>query len=213
MTYPTTPRREAQGGFTLAEILVTMVVALLFAAGLSAFFINGLNVFSTQRTQSEADQSARRALLRFTQDVRQAITPDRGQAAPIQALDSTSVTLYSEVYNRNAGVTGDPRPLKVEYRLIGTQLIRSSAEPVGTYPTLSWGSYTVVDPLSENVQNGSTAVFTAYDFRGLQLSLPITNTKRVATIRIRLKLGQKTGASTTTTEIATNVTLRNFLLN
>ena len=214
MTTTTTTRRRSGGqeGFTLAEILVTMVVGLVFAAGLSTFFLGGLHAFSTQRSQSEADINARNALLRFTQDVRQAITPDDGQSAPILSLDSTSVVLYSEVDNRAGGVTTAPRPKKVEYKLVGTQLIRSSAEPIGVSPTLSWGSYSVINPVAENVLNGSNAAFTAYDFKGLQIPLPITNPKRIATIRIRLLIGQKVGASNTTTETATDVTLRNFIL-
>jgi prepilin-type N-terminal cleavage/methylation domain-containing protein len=214
MTRQTHITNRDESGFTLIEILVTMAVAAVFATGLSAFFVNGLNVFSTQRSQSIADIGARRAMQTFVRDVRQAITPDSGQSAPIVSLDATSVVLYSEVSNRVASSATPvlPKPQKVEYRLVGTTLVRSSAVPIGVPPTLSWGPYTVVDELASDVQNGSNAVFAAYDFRGLQLALPITNTKRIATIRIRIQLGQKTGASKTKTEIATNVSLRNFIL-
>lgn len=206
------PRLRHRDGFTLVEMLMVMVVSLIFMAALAAFFFNGTRVFSAQQTQGQADASVRETIGRFTRDVRQAITPNRSlRVPPVAYIDATRLTLYSEVGNRAEGIIATPRPQKVEYQLVGTQLIRSSVDPVGSNPPYIYGSYTTTDVLAENVQNGATAVFQAYDSKGLLIALPVAQPQRIASIRIYLKLGQKTGVSDTTTEISTNVTLRNRL--
>ena len=201
-----------EGGFTLVEILMVTLVMSIFAGGLMAFLINGTQSFSSQSSMSSADADARRALQRFTQDVRQAITPDRELTAPVDSISATAAVVYTEVFDRTAGTTGEPRPKKVEYRLVGTILERRSTDPVGATSPFTYGTPSVTEILAGNIQMGSDAVFTAFDDSGNVLALPVVQRKRIATIRIRLKLGQKTGASTTTTEIATNVTLRNRIL-
>ena len=207
-----TPRRAHEGGFTLVELLMVTIVMSIFSGGLLAFLIHGTQTFSSQASMSVADAGARRALQRFTLDVRQAITPDRELTAPVHSITSTSLVIYSESFDRTPAISGDPRPKKIEYRLVGNTFERLSTDPVGSNPPFAYGTPSVTEVLSDNIQNGSNAVFTAYDASGNTLALPVAQKKRIATVRIRLILGQLTGASTTTTEIATNVTLRNRIL-
>ena len=186
-----------QAGFTLVELLVAMVLVGVVAAAVYASFISGVEASSSRDTQARAQNNARAALEEFTRDVRQAVSPD-GLAAPVAAAPTaTSIELW--VDNRRSLTATTATPVRVRYRLSGTNLVRQ---------TLSGSTWSAEDVLAPAVVNGSTALFTAVDVNGTATAIP----GAVATISLRLILGDRSGRSSTTTELQGDATLRNLFV-
>ncbi|MEW6582890.1 MAG: prepilin-type N-terminal cleavage/methylation domain-containing protein [Actinomycetota bacterium] len=201
------PSRAARGGFTLVELLMGMGISLAFAAGLYAFFFAGLDAANTDASQAQAQTGLRQTVELFTRDVRQAVSPDDGINGGIQSLTATSAVVYVDP-NRDPTATV-PRPLRVRYQLVGTQLLRDVARPVGAAPPYSYTAYSTPVVMAEPVRNAATPVFQAFTEQGVSLGTPVAQTRDIKTVRIRLIVGQRTGNSQTTTELSTDVTLRN----
>ena len=93
-----------QGGFTLVELLVAMVLVGVVATAVYASFISGVEASSSRGTQARAQNDARMAMEEFTRDVRQAVSPD-GIIAPVAAAPTaTSIELWVHTTARS------PRP-------------------------------------------------------------------------------------------------------
>jgi len=183
-----------QDGFTLTELLVAMVLVGVVAAAVYASFISGVEASSSRDTQARAQNDARMAIEEFTRDVRQAVSPD-GLIAPVAAAPtSTSVELWVDNNRSLTATTASPK--RVRYRLSGTNFVRQVL--TGTV----WSAEEILAPA---VANGSTALFTAVDVNGAATTIP----GAVATISLRLILGDRSGRATTTTELQADATLRN----
>ena len=183
-----------QDGFTLVELLVAMVLVGVVATGVYASFISGVEASSSRDSQARAQNNARMAMEEFTRDVRQAVSPD-GIAAPVAAAPtSTSIELW--VDNNRSLTATTVAPKRVRYRLSGTNFVRQVL--TGTV----WSGEEILAPA---VANGSTALFTAVDADGAATTIP----GAVATISLRLILGDRSGRAGTTTELQADATLRN----
>jgi type IV pilus assembly protein PilW len=183
-----------QGGFTLVELLVAMVLVGVVAAAVYASFISGVEASSSRDTQARAQNDARAALDEFTRDVRQAVSPD-GIVAPVAAVPTaTSIELW--VDNNRSPTATTAVPKRVRYRLSGTNFVRQ---------VMTGTTWSVEDVLASPVVNGSTALFTAVDVNGAATVIP----GAVATLSLRLILGDRSGRASTNTELQADVTLRN----
>ena len=200
-------RREAQAGFTLMELLMTMAISLAFAVGLYAFFFAGLDAANTDTSQTRAQAGLRQTMDLFTRDVRQAISPDDGVNGGIMSVTATSIVMHVDP-NRDPSATV-PRPQRVRYQLVGTQLLRDVAQPVGAAPPYSYTAFGPPVVLVEQVQNGATPIFQAFTEQGVNLGSPVAQPRDIKTMRITVIAGQKTGNKASTTELSTDVTLRN----
>jgi prepilin-type N-terminal cleavage/methylation domain-containing protein len=183
-----------QGGFTLVELLIAMVLVGVVATAVYASFISGVEASSSRDLQARTQNSARGAIDEFTRDVRQAVSPD-GIIPPVAAAPTaTSIELW--VDNNRSLTATTATPVRVRYRLSGTNFVRQ---------TLSGTTWSTEDVLASGVANGSTALFTSVDINGAATVIP----GAVATISLRLILGDRAGRATTTTELQADVTLRN----
>jgi prepilin-type N-terminal cleavage/methylation domain-containing protein len=183
-----------QDGFTLIELLVAMVLVGVVAAAVYASFISGVEASSSRDTQARAQNDARMAMEEFTRDVRQAVSPD-GLVAPVAAAPTaTSIELW--VDNNRSPTATTAAPKRVRYRLSGTNFVRQ---------VLTGTTWSVEDVLASPVVNGSTALFTAVDVNGAATTIP----GAVATLSLRLILGDRSGRAGTNTELQADVTLRN----
>jgi Tfp pilus assembly protein PilW len=192
-------RLRSQRGATLIELLVTILVGTALAAAVLIIFQSGLLGANSRQSQGRAQSAARLAVDRFVRDARQALSPDGGTTAPVAAASSTSVEFYVDP-NRSATAT-TTSPTRVRYSLSGTQFVRQ---------VYSGGAWSTAEVLAQPVMNtASTPVFTAFDESGTAMASPVSSPADVSAFRIDLLLGQKTGASSTTTELTTDVTLRN----
>ena len=190
--------RRRQRGFTLVELLVTMVVGSVLGAITLAFFTSGLDSATSRVSQADAQDAARLAIERFARDVRQATSPDGGTQPPILSATSTAVELY--VDTRRSATATTPSPSRVRYQLSGTELVRQVDAGTG------YGSPEV---LAEPVQNGSTPIFSAFDASGAALGSPVISPAGVRGFTVELLVGQRNGATSTTTRLRSEVALRN----
>jgi prepilin-type N-terminal cleavage/methylation domain-containing protein len=201
-------RRARQGGFTLTELLMAIVLSSIFALGLYSFFFTGLTTARSHESQAIAQSTGRTALDRVTQDLRQSVAPDSTQA-PLISLSPTAVEMY--VDPSRTVTAGAPKPQKVRYAIVGNQLIREYAAPVGATPPYSYGAYGADEVLVSGMTQGTTPVFTAYSAQRAAFPATPTAAQLLATsqVNVHLLIGQKTGNTPTTLELNADVDLRN----
>ena len=204
-------RAPRQDGFTLIELLMGIALSSIFALALFGFFFSGVDSARTHESQARAQTDGRTAIDRMSRDIRQSISPDGGITTPVIALSPTSLQLYVDP-SRSTSATV-PRPQKVRYSVVSGQLVREAADPVGAAAPFSYGSYTQSEVVVDKLVNGATPLFSAVTVDGAALSASPTATelRDVAQISLRLLVGQKTGNSSTTLELDTDVALRNAL--
>lgn len=201
------PALQYRAGFTLVELLMGIAVAMAFAIALYSFFFSGLDAANTHQSQTRAQNGLRTAVELLSRDLRQAVSPDGGINGGIMSLNATSLVVHVDP-NRDPAATV-PKPLRVRYRLLGEQLVREVARPIGAAPPYSYTAYSPPVVLVEPLRNGATPLFQAFTRQGAPLASPVAQTRDITTVRIRLIAGQKTGLQATTTELSTDVTLRN----
>jgi type II secretory pathway pseudopilin PulG len=193
------------------ELLMAVILASIFSAALYGFFFAGVDAVRTHESQARAQAAGRETLDRVARDVRQAISPDEGTAAPVLAVTPTSIEMY--VDSRRAVATTTPVPQKVRYRLSGTQLVRDRAIALTTVPTITYGAYGGTEVMVADVRTGATPIFTTTTFEGIALPTTVggPTARDIAQVSVRLIIGQRTGNSNTTLELRTDVALRNAI--
>ena len=203
--------RRAQGGFTLVELLIGIVLSSIFALALFGFFFSSVDSARTSETQARAQADGRTAIDRLVREARQSISPDQGLTPPIIALSPTSVEMYVDASRLTSSKV--PRPQKVRYSIVANQLIRDSADPVGVSAPFSYGAYVNPEVLIDTLSNGAIAAFSATTDTGVALPATPTATqvRDIAQISIRLLVSQKTGNAASTLELKTDVALRNAI--
>jgi prepilin-type N-terminal cleavage/methylation domain-containing protein len=203
--------RARQRGFTLIELLMGIALSSIFALALFSFFFSGVDSARTSESQARAQADGRTAIDRFVRDGRQAISPDEGLTAPLIFLSPTSVEMYVDPSRAIADKV--PRPQRVRYSIVSSQLIRDTADPVGASAPFSYGGYAHPEVLIEKLSNGAIAAFSATTSEGVALPATpsATQMRDIAQISIRLLVSQKTGNSATTLELKTDVALRNAI--
>jgi type II secretory pathway pseudopilin PulG len=202
-------RGPASSGFTLVELLVGLVLAMIFALALFGFFFAGMDRVRTHESQARAQMDGRTALDRLVRETRQAISPDDGLTPPVISLTATTLEMYVDPSRSATSLT--PRPEKVRYSIVGNQLIRESSSPVGASPPYAYGPYARREVLIPALANGAVAAFRATTNEGYLLpATPApTQLRDIAQISVRLMVAQKTGNAATTLELTTDVALRN----
>lgn len=203
-----TRRRPRNAGFTLPELLIGIVLMGIFGLTLLAFYSTSLNSATTNENQSKSQADGRAALSRLSGELRQAISPDAGTTPPIQSLSTTSVVFYFDGTRDPNDIT--PFPQRVRYQVVGGQLLRDAANPVGAAPPYTWTAYGPQEVVATDVQT-TNPLFAASDINGNALGATLASpaTASVSQVRIRLTLGYRTGQSNSTLELTTDVVPRN----
>ncbi|MEZ5081286.1 MAG: prepilin-type N-terminal cleavage/methylation domain-containing protein [Thermoleophilia bacterium] len=201
----------AQRGFTLVELLISMILMAVFGLVLVGFFTASSNQATTHQSQAIAQEDARSATELMSRELRQAIMPDpTGTMPPVESLTPTSITFHIDT-RRTPGNLGGVLPRKVRYRLVGTDLVRDIAQPIGSSPPFSFTGYAGATVIAANVTNGASAIFSGFSDSGATLasSLNSTQTDALALIHIDLRLAYKTGNSDKVFQVTTDVAPRN----
>lgn len=201
---PLAERRSAEAGFTLAELLAAMTVGVLvlIAAGF-AFQVAG-GTLSRGSDQTEAQQNARWALERMTQEIRGAgYNPTAVNFAAISVPTQTSLILQSD-FNGN-GVLDAPGGCdptgpseRVSYRLVGTELRRATDPPANACEAV--------------VVGGVRQLALSYlDMSGNPLPFPIPPAAEAAvrSVVVTLTLQPETGGTQPVVTLTDRVRLRN----
>jgi prepilin-type N-terminal cleavage/methylation domain-containing protein len=90
---------RGEGGFTLPEVLVSMVMMGLVLFALYAMFDAAVRIFAAGRDASEAAQNARQGLAKMEREIRAAYPRDRagGDASLLQDFGETHVVFGNDL--------------------------------------------------------------------------------------------------------------------
>jgi type II secretory pathway component PulJ len=191
-------RLRSEGGFTVPEFLVGMVVLAIILVGFGEVLINTSKTSNRVEEQAMLQNEVRASIDRLTTDVRSATHAD--DTSPI-------VTVSPSTFTFDSPDRGTPFHLRrISYRLNGAKLERSTltstntGSPPWTFPNVvpAW-----IQELT-SVQNST--VFTYYDAAGA----PTTDPTAVRSIRMTLTVRplQTQAAATTYSSLVTIRTLQ-----
>jgi prepilin-type N-terminal cleavage/methylation domain-containing protein len=182
-------------GFTLPELLVTMVLLGIVLAAFGQMLITSSKTSNRVEEQATLQSEVRASLDRLTTDFRQATTT--GATAPVESVSSTAFTFDSPD-------RATPFHLRrIAYQLVNGQLERSTTTSTDTdgYP---WVWPAVSGPwITELTSITNTSPFTFYDSSGA----PTTTVSAVHSMRITLTVGPRQTQGGTNT-YSTLVTIR-----
>jgi len=211
-----------EGGFTLPEMLVTMMMMLMVMFALYSIFDMSIRVFSFGNDKVEAVETARVGLDKMARELRSAYPVDRVNAktnlfwnagAPVTALSSpppeTGPITFGNDLNGNRRIYDSATGLldsgeQITYSVSGTTLMRNGA------------------PVSENVQDvdgdGKALTLTYFDANGSHFDAngnpvnPVTGAAagiRVVHIKLEVKVNGNVSQGPVTQILQTDVALRN----
>jgi Tfp pilus assembly protein PilW len=196
---------QEEGGFTLTEMLVTMMMMLTVMFALYSIFDMSIRVFSFGNSKMEAVETARVGLDKMARELRAAYTVDRvngktnlfwSAGAPVTVLTSpppaTGPITFGNDLNGNRRVydsaTGSlDSGEQITYSVSGTTLMRNG------------------DPVAENVQ---ALTLTYFDANGTAVTGAATNI-RVVHIKLQVNIPGNASHGPVTQTLQTDVALRN----
>jgi len=196
-------REEA--GFTLPEMLVTMMMLLTAMYALYSIFDMSIRVFSFGNNKIEAVETARVGLDKMARELRAAYPVDRvngktnlfwNAGAPVTVLTSpppaTGPITFGNDLNGNRRIYDSATGLldsgeQITYSVSGTTLLRNG------------------DPVADNVQ---ALTLTYFDANGNPVTGAAANI-RVVHIKLEVKVPGNAGQGPVTQTLQTDVALRN----
>ncbi len=186
---------RAEGGFTLSEMLVTIILMLVVMSALYSIFDMSLRVFSFGNDKVEAVENARIGLERMEREIRYAYPYNKAGIG-----GSASNTVIA------GGVANPSNTITFGNDLNGDRKIDTATEQI-TY-SLSGGSPPAL------LRNGQAAIeYVKNDgltFQYLDKNGSVTATpSQVAIVRISLGIEVEGGAQDGTQTLTTDVALRN----
>jgi prepilin-type N-terminal cleavage/methylation domain-containing protein len=145
---------KKQKGFTLVELMVAAGITVIVGAAIA-----GLQYIMTQNqvtvlTGSLNTDQANMSLAQMSKEIRTARAGDQG-AYLFESTTPQSLVFYSDI-------DGDGQSERIRYFLQGTVLSKGIIDPVGTPPTYP-SANEKIRIITENVRNGTTALFTYFD--------------------------------------------------
>lgn len=184
-----------ESGFTLPEMLVTIVLMITVLFALYNIFDMGIRVFSFGNDKVEAVENARLGLEKMERELRAAYPYDKlnGNNALLAARTSNSVTFGNDL-NGNRKI--DPDTEQITYSLSG-----------GSPATLQRNDQPVVEFVSDVDGDGSALTFEYMNANGTTA----TNEADTSVVRIKLEVAVDRGIheEPVTQVLETDVALRN----
>jgi len=187
--------RRAEGGFTIPEFLVGMVVLAIVLVGFGQVLMNTSKTSNRVEEQAMLQHEVRSAIDRLTTDLRSATQVH--DSSPVVALGPTTLTFDSPD-------RGTPFHLRrISYRVVGGALERSVLTSVNTnaWPWTWPAAAPPWTPELGSVTNGD--VFRFYDAAGDETDDPAF----VRSVRVTFSVRPKQAQAATTTYTAL-VTIR-----
>jgi hypothetical protein len=179
--------RTGQSGFTLVEVAVggavTVIVGVAIAGLQYVITSNQLAVYNGTIKVEYANSG----VSSFIHEIRTARNGDNGTYL-IELASPSAITFYSDI-------DGDGKTERVRYYLNGTNLMKGIIKPTGFPATYPSGSEQI-KVVSDNVQNGTTPIFTYYnsewptDTINNPLATPV-NPSLVRMVKIYLRVNTK----------------------
>lgn len=170
---------SAEDGFTLVELLVTMLVAGIMMGGILTLFVNLTRAVATEHVRIQNQDDARLALNQITRYVRMASSSMSNMTSITDSLattDTTDIVFYADI-------DGDGQTEKNRYYLSGTALRMQTAEPNMAQSPPTYTSYQTDGIIIDGVRNGSTPIFRYYRYDQSTTSLVETTSPSTAAQR------------------------------
>lgn len=194
-------------GFTIAEMLVVIVITGLIMVALVRFTASGWSVSRETALQQMAGEDARVQLKRIAKAMREARISDAG-AYPLVVMDPQHLEFYADV-------DGDDATELVRYQLAGTNLERGITEPTGSPLAYDKAANEKVSVVAASIRNGGQSIFTYYtgDYPANQTPLSQVDLADVKYIQFRLLIDSDPNVPPEAIDIVSQVQLRNLKTN
>ncbi len=203
-----------EGGFTLPEVLVTMMIMLTVMFALYSIFDMSLRVFSFGNNETEAVENARLGLEKMEREIRAAYPSDKanGNTTVLTAWTANQISFGNDLNgNRKIEclITGIPPCEVISYSVY--QPSGGSTYALGRASTYDAASQPVVE-FVDYVDSSNTGLrFRYFERDGVTEVLPGGAESGIAIVSIELRIRVQRGEQPGTQTLTTDVALRNRL--
>jgi prepilin-type N-terminal cleavage/methylation domain-containing protein len=205
-------RGMRQEGFTLVELLVTVVLVSVLGVATLLIFSSLSGVFNTQGVRIQNQDDARTAVNQIARYIRMATSSADNMTTQSDAIAS-ALPLEVQFY---CDIDSDARAEKVRYYLEGTTLRMQTAEPEwvsGSNPHYEYPAYNTDGIVVQDaIRNGTHAVFTYYQYVGGTMAAftPVSAAERelIVTVSIWLTVNERPDLARSDVVLATDVQIR-----
>jgi prepilin-type N-terminal cleavage/methylation domain-containing protein len=205
-------RLKGDGGFTVVELVVAMVIVGIVSAAVLAIFGGLTGVFHSQQVRMQNQDYARTAINQMTRYLRMATSSADNMTTQSNAIEraaSDDIEFYCDL-------DGDGLAEKVRYYLSDTTLLMQTADPttIAASPYYSYPEYqTDGVVVGQAIRNGTEALFTYYygdDDGGLAVFEPENASERqeIVTVGISLIVNATPELAAGNVQLAAEVQLR-----
>lgn len=202
-----------QGGFTLVELLVVVLVAGIMAAAVLGLYVSVFRSSADQSARIQNQDSARLAMYEMSRFIRAACSSDSN----LTSISDSLALADPHEFVFFVDLDSDGSAERVRYYLSDTSLRMQTAEPdTGTAPPtypVEYDMDSVV--ILDGVRNGADAVFTYFGYDEDTVSLyeiPTPNTeplrRAVVAIGIELLVNEQPEIARGGVELSTRVQIR-----
>ncbi len=200
-----------ESGFTLAEVMVTMMLMLVVMFALYSIFDMSIRVFTFGNDKTEAVENARLGLEKMEREIRAAYPQDKvaGNTTLLTSWTANSIAFGNDLDgNRKIEclVGGSPPCETISYDVYST----GSIYALGRINT-SGGSRQPVVEFVDRVSGSDTGLrFRYFERDGTTEVVPgVGAESQIALVRIELRIKVKRGQQAGTQTLTTDVALRN----
>jgi type II secretory pathway component PulJ len=209
-------RLRAEGGFTLVELLVTIMLASAVGVAILMTFMNVTRVFDSQEVRIQNQDDARTAINQMARYVRSATSSVDNLTSQSNAI-ATAQPQDIEFY---CDVDGDGVAERARYYLNGTTLRMQTAEPTyhtGATPYWDYPASYQTDGIvvQEAVRNGTAPVFSYYFYvtPGVLSEFsyaPTSSADRqsIVSVSISISVNERPELAASNVQLATDVQIR-----
>lgn len=196
-----------EDGFTLVEMMVTIMIMTTVLFALYSIFDMGIRVFSFGNNKIEATENARLGLEKMAREIRAAYPYDKGNPTSpdthlFDTMSSTQITFANDLGTGDRVI--DPTTERITYNVSGTTLQRTvgSGTPQAVVEHLKTDDpSTVADEIGLKIEYLKSS--------GVNF-VPATSEPEVQVVRITLTIETGGGAANSATQtLTTDVALRN----
>jgi prepilin-type N-terminal cleavage/methylation domain-containing protein len=160
---------EGQSGFTLVELLVTVLVSGIMSAAILGLFLGMLRVFASEGSRMLSQDGARLAtqeMARYIRGASSSVSNTTSNSDAVAVAQPQELVFFTDV-------NGDGNTEKLRFYMSGTTLYMQRSTPNmadRTYP-----AYSFTSALCVGVRNGTSPIFTYYYYRdGVASGTPTT---------------------------------------
>lgn len=201
------------GGFTLIELMVTIMVVGLVAAGILAVYTSSAKTFADQDNRIKSQDSGRAAMDAVSEYIREGTS----SASNLTSVSDAIAYAQPQELVMYANVDTDNTTEKVRFYVSGSSLMLQKADPILTtnppsYPTTYATNGTLV---LTGLTNGATPIFTYFAYNGstdqlVQLTNPTTvaDLASIVVVDVELQVNEKAGLSKGSVKLHTRVQIR-----